>query len=244
MSDRCVRFARRSRSSDAKALLMEAARRSSESSGCRSRDAAGRVLARPLISTIDVPPFDRAAMDGYAVHRRGHVRRRPLRRRGCCTASRKSTRDRCRRDACRRGECIEIATGAPMPEGADAVVMVEETERATDGTFAYSCRCIRGSTSGAVAPTSPPDKRSARRHRCSTRAASACSPPSAWSTSTSTRSPRSPSCPPETRSSSPGSPSSLDRSTTSTGSRLRRSFMRTVASAMNGATVPENLQTC
>jgi molybdenum cofactor synthesis domain-containing protein len=32
-----------------------------------------------------------------------------------------------------RGECIEIATGAPMPEGADAVVMVEETERSDDG---------------------------------------------------------------------------------------------------------------
>ena len=50
------------------------------------------------------------------------------------------------------GECIEIATGAPMPDGADAVVMVEETEktrrRRTSGS---SRRCIRGSTSAAAA---------------------------------------------------------------------------------------------
>ena len=32
-----------------------------------------------------------------------------------------------------RGECTEIATGAPMPEGGDAVVMVEETDRGADG---------------------------------------------------------------------------------------------------------------
>ena len=50
----------------------------------------------------------------------------------------------------RTGQCVEIATGAPMPDGADAVVMVEETER-VDGTgeSVSSRRSIRGRTSGA-----------------------------------------------------------------------------------------------
>ena len=53
------------------------------------------------------------------------------------------------------GECIEIATGAPMPAGADAVVMVEETERASgDDVVRVSRRSIRARTSGAAAPTS------------------------------------------------------------------------------------------
>ena len=53
------------------------------------------------------------------------------------------------------GECVEIATGAPMPDGADAVVMVEETERATEqATSTSSHPCIRGRTSANRVPTS------------------------------------------------------------------------------------------
>ena len=48
-----------------------------------------------------------------------------------------------------RGECTEIATGAPMPDGADAVVMVEETDRALGGPrSSCSRRSIPSSTSG------------------------------------------------------------------------------------------------
>jgi molybdenum cofactor synthesis domain-containing protein len=92
-------------------------------------EASGRVLARAAVSEIDVPPFDRAAMDGYAVIAEdtfGTTRSDPRILRRVETvytgeiASRPLT----------RGECMEIATGAPMPEGADAVVMVEETEQA------------------------------------------------------------------------------------------------------------------
>jgi molybdopterin molybdotransferase len=91
-------------------------------------EANGRVLARDIISTADVPPFSRAGMDGYAV-----------RAMDTTGASRTEPRILHRIEqvftgqvAARRvgpGECTEIATGAPMPEGADAVVMVEETER-------------------------------------------------------------------------------------------------------------------
>ncbi len=90
--------------------------------------AAGRVIAAPPIAAMDVPPFDRAAMDGYAVRAEdtfgaGKYEPKILRAiekvyTGQVPASRVGP-----------GECVEIATGAPMPQGADAVVMVEETER-------------------------------------------------------------------------------------------------------------------
>jgi molybdenum cofactor synthesis domain-containing protein len=90
--------------------------------------ADGRVAARDLISHVDVPPFDRAAMDGYAViaddtHGASGTSPKTL-----VSVDRVFTGDSPSR-AIGRGECIEIATGAPMPAGADAVVMVEETMR-------------------------------------------------------------------------------------------------------------------
>ena len=91
------------------------------------QQANGRVLAQDVVSTTDVPPFSRAAMDGYAVRAEdtaGASRATPrvLRRietiyTGQLPQKRVSS-----------GECAEIATGAPMPDGADAVVMVEETD--------------------------------------------------------------------------------------------------------------------
>ena len=93
------------------------------------REASGRVLAAATSAAVDVPPFDRAAMDGYAVVAEdtfgaGRYDPKILRWVGKVYTGELPTR------AVRRGECIEIATGAPMPEGADAVVMVEETEKA------------------------------------------------------------------------------------------------------------------
>jgi molybdopterin molybdotransferase len=92
-------------------------------------EASGRVLARDITSDRDVPPFARAGMDGYAVIAEdtfGASRYEPKTLRviekiytGQVPAERVSS-----------GEASEIATGAPMPAGADAVVMVEETERA------------------------------------------------------------------------------------------------------------------
>jgi molybdopterin molybdotransferase len=95
-------------------------------------EADGRVLAVPVVSSVDVPPFDRAAMDGYAVIARdtfGAGRNDPKLLRSIQTTYSGDA-------AARRisaGECVEIATGAPVPEGADAVVMVEETEKTIDG---------------------------------------------------------------------------------------------------------------
>jgi len=91
-------------------------------------DAAGRVSAAAVTSAIDVPPFARSAMDGYAVVAADT--------RGASPTSPASLRivDRIYTGAPSnieivRGTCAEIATGAPMPAGADAVVMVEETNK-------------------------------------------------------------------------------------------------------------------
>jgi molybdopterin molybdotransferase len=86
--------------------------------------ADGRVVARIVASAVDVPAFDRAAMDGYAVIAED-TRGIPA---TLTCVDRVFTGQVPSREV-RRGECIEIATGAPMPQGADAVVMVEETER-------------------------------------------------------------------------------------------------------------------
>ena len=94
-------------------------------------NANGRVLCSTIYSTRDVPPFDRAAMDGYAVVAEdtfGASRQQPRLLRKVETIHTGSVPKK----PVRSGECTEIATGAPMPEGADAVVMVEETDRSND----------------------------------------------------------------------------------------------------------------
>lgn len=89
--------------------------------------AHGRVLADTVISSADVPPFARAAMDGYAVRAEdtaGATRSAPRTLR--CIE--KVFTGQLAVQSVGPGECIEIATGAPMPAGADAVVMVEDTD--------------------------------------------------------------------------------------------------------------------
>ncbi len=87
------------------------------------RQAAGRVLARDLISSVTVPPHDNSAMDGYAVCFDdlvpGGEARLPVG--GRIAAGQMPDRP------ARRGEALRIFTGAPMPEGADTVVMQEDT---------------------------------------------------------------------------------------------------------------------
>jgi molybdenum cofactor synthesis domain-containing protein len=92
----------------------------------------GRVLAQDIFSAADVPPFSRAAMDGYAVRAEDTTGASPSTPR---TLRRIETiyTGQVPRKQVGTGECAEIATGAPMPDGADAVVMVEETDIDGDG---------------------------------------------------------------------------------------------------------------
>ena len=113
---------------EALALLLDSAAPIERRETISIRDANGRVIAEHTISRVDVPPFDRAAMDGYAVVAEdtfgaGAYDPKTLR----CVEKVYTGSVPTRR--VERGECIEIATGAPLPEGADAVVMVEETEK-------------------------------------------------------------------------------------------------------------------
>jgi molybdopterin molybdotransferase len=113
---------------EALALVMEHARPIGRTERLAIGEAAGRVLAANVASTADVPPFDRAAMDGYAVVAEdtfGAGRYEPKVLRVVEKVYTGSVPTR----AVARGECVEIATGAPMPDGADAVGMVEETEK-------------------------------------------------------------------------------------------------------------------
>jgi len=87
-------------------------------------EAGGLALAGDVVSKLDVPPFDRASVDGYAVHASdtfGEGEDSPVRLE--CVG--RLPAGAWPRVELRAGECLEIATGAPLPRGADAVVMVE-----------------------------------------------------------------------------------------------------------------------
>lgn len=94
-------------------------------------EAAGRVLAADLTAPFDVPGFDRAAMDGYAV-RAEDLAAAAVDAPVSLTLVGASRPGSIPHETCTPGTCIEIATGAPLPDGADAVVMVERTSRTGD----------------------------------------------------------------------------------------------------------------
>lgn len=92
------------------------------------QSALGRVLAEALIANMNVPPFRRASMDGFAL-RAADVEGAPVRLR-CLGEIRAGGGNAVRVGP---GEAAAIMTGAPVPEGADAIQMVELTERSKDG---------------------------------------------------------------------------------------------------------------
>ncbi len=88
--------------------------------------AQGRVLAAPLVSQVDVPPWDNSAMDGYAVRTADLEGAEPRLRVAQRIPAGKSG------SMLEPGTAARIFTGAPVPPGADAVVMQEVTERDGD----------------------------------------------------------------------------------------------------------------
>jgi molybdopterin molybdotransferase len=113
----------------------------------RLEAAASRIAADDVVSTIDVPPFARSAMDGYAViaaDTTGATDTSPVTLRvveRVFTGRPPST-------PITQGTCAEIATGAPMPDGADAVVMVEQTSPAGDSGVAIRSSAAPGQNIG------------------------------------------------------------------------------------------------
>ncbi len=108
----------------AKAALLERARSVAERESVDLAVAFGRVLAEPLVSTLTVPPFANAAMDGYAL-RAADVpaagTRLPVRGRAAAGDP---------PGILPPGAAVRIFTGAALPEGADTVVMQEFCEAA------------------------------------------------------------------------------------------------------------------
>ena len=87
-------------------------------------EMTGRVLAQDVVATEDVPPFSNTAVDGYAV-RASDTEQTPAELVVVDTLAAGAEP----KIAVNAGEAIRIMTGAPMPQGADAVVMVEDTQR-------------------------------------------------------------------------------------------------------------------
>src|SRR5580765_755427 len=110
-------------------------------------DAAGRVAADDIVSSIDVPPFARSAMDGYAVvaaDTDGAGEQSPV----TLTIVEHLYTGRAPSIPITRGTCAEIATGAPMPDGADAVVMVEQTTKAASDAVDIRANAMAGQNIG------------------------------------------------------------------------------------------------
>ena len=93
-------------------------------------DSLGRVLAEDVIADSDLPPFDRAQMDGYAV-RAADVSNTPARLR----IAGESAAGAGWHHEMKAGEAVRIMTGAPVPVGADAVQQVELTREAEGAEF-------------------------------------------------------------------------------------------------------------
>ncbi|MCR0999153.1 molybdopterin molybdotransferase MoeA [Serratia rubidaea] len=90
-------------------------------------DAAGRITATPVISPLNVPPFANSAMDGYAVRLADLNANAPLPVAGKAFAGAPFN------DEWPAHSCVRIMTGAPVPAGAEAVIMQEQAEVTDDG---------------------------------------------------------------------------------------------------------------
>jgi molybdopterin molybdotransferase len=123
-------FKRRTRVADALATLLDAADPHSRTESIPLADADGRVVAEPIDAPAPVPSYDRAAMDGYAVRAEdtfGASDRSPAVLRAGGTEA----------DSIAPDEAARVHTGSAVPEGADAVVMIEQTETVGDEVEAF-----------------------------------------------------------------------------------------------------------
>ncbi|MDR1854382.1 MAG: molybdopterin molybdotransferase MoeA [Azoarcus sp.] len=95
--------------------------------------ALGRVLAADVLANRDLPPCDVSAMDGYAV-RAADVTAAPVALKMVDDIKAGDTP----KTAVAAGQCARIMTGAPVPQGADSVVRVEDTRALPDGSIEFA----------------------------------------------------------------------------------------------------------
>ena len=118
-------FKRRTRVADARATLLDAVSPHDRTESVPIEVADGRVVAEPIDAPAPVPGYDRAAMDGYAVRASdtfGAGDRSPA----------VLAAEPAGADAVAPGEAARVHTGSAVPEGADAVVMIEQVESVGD----------------------------------------------------------------------------------------------------------------
>lgn len=94
--------------------------------------AANRVLAEDIFSSINVPSFDNSAMDGYAISLQDFSENQPL------VVIGKSFAGNPFSGKIAQGECVRIMTGAKIPENCNAVVMQEDATLNADGTVQFA----------------------------------------------------------------------------------------------------------
>jgi len=100
-------------------------------------EANNRVLAQNVTANLDIPPFNRSTVDGYAVKAEdtfGAEENKPAKLKIIGTVS----VGELPKISVAQHEAAETATGAPIPDGADAVVMVEDTEKKDNELYVYS----------------------------------------------------------------------------------------------------------
>lgn len=100
----------------------------------RLEDAYGRILREPIVAKHDVPPFDRSPYDGFAIRAEDSI--------GASGDNRVEFRvideigaGHLAKRGLEQGEAVRIMTGAPIPDNATAVAMLEQTVESDHGTF-------------------------------------------------------------------------------------------------------------
>src|SRR5690606_31685626 len=124
---------------DARKRLLDRARPVSETEALPLHDAAGRVLAAPLAAQLTQPPFDASAMDGYALRAQDAPEiGTELSVIGIAAAGHPfagSVGDR---------QAVRIFTGAPVPEGADTVLIQEDAETLDGNRISTRFKVMKG----------------------------------------------------------------------------------------------------
>lgn len=100
------------------------------------KEAYNRILAEDVVTTLNIPPFDRSTVDGYAIKVEdsiGAEENNPIN----LNIIGEISVGVYPKIHLKKGEAIEIVTGAPIPSGANAVIMVENTQKQKNTLFIY-----------------------------------------------------------------------------------------------------------
>jgi len=101
-------------------------------------DAGGEILAQDIVADRNIPPFPRAAMDGFAVIWTGKEDRTPYRVIGTVTPGIRWS------GKCGSGDCVKIMTGAAVPSPFDTVIRVEQSQTGAEELVRFTGKAKRG----------------------------------------------------------------------------------------------------